>query len=132
MYSNNRFWLYLYGQLSIYNLISIFPSQFPTIPRKISAYLRTYSYRAQIREKQELFYNILNINDLCLNGISSHCKKHHFGLQNGLFRRLKSTISHPKIGYFAPRNGQYRKAKCIFSDYDMGYIERRYIAKRAS
>ena len=112
-----------YRTLSIYNLISIFPSQFPDIPRKISAYLRTDSSSGANTRKIRGFYNVLNINDLYLKGISSFCNMHRFGLRNGLFRRLKSTISHPEMGFIASRNGQYRKAKCIFSDYDMGYIK---------
>ena len=59
-------------------------------------------------------------------GIFSHCKKHHFGLQNGPYWSLKSTISHPKMGFFALRNGQYRKAEQTFPDYVMGYIKMRY------
>ena len=65
---------------------------------------------------------MLYINDLCLRDVSSHCKKHHFGLRNSLYWRPKSTISHPKTGFFVLRNGQYQKAELIISDYVMGYI----------
>ena len=41
---------------------------------------------------------MLNINNLYLKDISLYCEKHHFGLRNGLFRVLKSTISHHEIG----------------------------------
>ena len=101
------------GGLSDCNRILNFPSEFPDIPRKISAYLRTdFPSDANTRNIRG-FYNILNINDLCSRRISSHCKKHHFGLRNGPFQRLKSTISHPKMDLIALRNGQYWKVKCI-------------------
>ena len=115
--------------LSNYNRILIFPPQFPTLPRKISAYLQTNLPSDANTRIIRGFYKILNINDLCLRGILSFCKKHHFGLQNGPFRRLKSTISHPNIGFFACWNGLFRKAKWIFSDYGSGYIKRRFGAK---
>ena len=126
-----RPWWNRYGVLSIYNRILIFTPEFPHIPRKISAYLRTDSSSGANTRIMRGFYNILNINGLCLRSISSYCKKHRFGLRNGLFRRLKSTISHPKMGYFAPRNGQYRKARRAFSDYVSGYVERRNRQKQA-
>ena len=117
------------GPLSNYNRILIFPPQFPDIPRKISAYLRANLPSGANTRIMRCFNNVLIINVLYLKGISSHCKKHHSGLQNGPFRRLKSTISHPKMGFFAMRNGQYQKAKRVISDYDTGYIKRRYIPK---
>ena len=64
-------------------------------------------------------------------GIFPLCNMHHFGLQNGPFQGLKSTISHPEIGLIGLRNGHYRKAILIFSDYGIGYINRRYGAKQA-
>ena len=127
-----RLWWNRYGVLSIYNRISIFTPEFPHIPRKISAYLRTDSSSGANTRIMRGFYNILNINGLCLRSISSYCKKHHFGLRNGLFRVMKSTISHPKTGFIASRNGQYRNAERAFSDYDTGYIKRRFRQKQAS
>ena len=109
--------------LTDYNRISIFYSGFPDIPRKISAYLQADSSSGANTRKISNFSNILNINDLCLRGILLLCKKHHFGLRNGLYWRPKSTISHPEMGFFAMRNGQYRKAKLTFPDYDTGYMK---------
>ena len=120
-----------YKSLTDCNRILIFTSEFSFLPRKISAYLRTDSSSGVNTQKISGYRNILNINYLCLNGISSLCKKHHFGLRNRPFRRPKSTISHPKMGYFAPRNGQYRKARRAFSDYVSGYVERRNRQKQA-
>ena len=115
-----------YGQHSNCKRISVFPSEFPDIPRKISAYLRTDTSSGANMRKIRSFYILLIISDLCLSGISSHCKKHRFGLRNRPFRRLKSTILHPKMGYFRLRNGQYQNARRAFPDYDMGYIRRQY------
>ena len=118
-----------YGRLSIYNLISFFPSEFPYIPRKISAYLRTeLPSRANTRIMRGI-YIILIINDLCLKGISSQCKKHHFGMRNGLYWSAKWCFSSTEMGFIALRNGQYRKAESVFSDYDIGYMESRYTQK---
>ena len=64
-------------------------------------------------------------------GIFPLCNMHHFGLQNGLFQGLKSTISHPEIGLIGLRNGHYQKAILIFSDYGIWYINRRYGVKQA-
>ena len=119
-----------YVLLSIYKRIPIFPSGFPDIPRKISAYLRADSSSGANTRKIRVFYKILNINDLCLRGILSLCKKHHFGLRNGLYWRPKSTISHPEIGFFRLRNGHYQKAKRTFPDYDTGYMNSPYARKR--
>ena len=125
-------WWNRYGVLSIYNRILIFTPEFPHIPRKISAYLWAGSPSDANTRIVRGFCNILNINDLCLRDISSYCKKHRFGLRNGLFRVMKSTISHPKTGFIASRNGQYRNAERAFSDYDTGYIKRRFRQKQAS
>ena len=57
---------------------------------------------------------------------------HHFGLRNGPFQRLKSTISHPKMGLIGLRNGHYQNAILIFSDYVIGYMKTRYGMKRPS
>ena len=116
-------------QLSDYNRILIFPPQFSDIPRKISEYLRTKSPSDANTRNMICFYNILNINDLCLNGILSLCEKAHFVMRKGLFQRLKSTISHPNMGFFALRNGQYWNTERTFPDYDMGYIKIRYYTK---
>ena len=75
---------------------------------------------------------MLNINNLCLRGILSPCKKHHIVLRNGLFQGAKWCFPAPDMGLIAPRNGHYRKAKCIIPDYDVGYIGRLYGAKQAS
>ncbi len=90
-----------YKSLTDCNRILIFTSEFSFLPRKISAYLRTDSSSDANTRKIRDYSNILNINYLCLNGISPLCKKHHFGLQNRPFRRPKSTISHANMGYFA-------------------------------
>ena len=90
-----------YKSLTDCNRILIFTSEFSFLSRKISAYLRTDSSSGANTQKISGYRNILNINYLCLNGISSLCKKHHFGLRNRPFRRPKSTISHANMGYFA-------------------------------
>ena len=64
-------------------------------------------------------------------GIFPLCNMHHFGLQNGPFQGLKSTISHHEIGLIGLRNGHYQKAILIFSDYGIWYINRRYGVKQA-
>ena len=120
-----------YKSLTDCNRILIFTSEFSFLPRKISAYLRTDSSSDANTRKIRDYSNILNINYLCLKGISSLCKKHRFGLRNRPFCTLKCTISHHEMGFIAPRNGQYRKARCAFSDYVSGYIERRYRQKQA-
>ena len=116
-------------QLSDYNRILIFPSKFSDIPRKISEYLRTKSPSDANTRNMICFYNILNINDLCLNGILSLCEKAHFVMRKGLFQRLKWPISYPNMGFFALRNGQYRNTERTFPDYDMGYIKILYYTK---
>ena len=89
-------------QLSDCNRISFFTSEFPTLPRKISEYLRIdFSSGANTR-KIRGFHKVLNSSSLCLRGILSLCKKHHFGLRNGPFHRPKSTILHHEMGYFGP------------------------------
>ena len=107
----------------------IFRSEFPTIPRKISAYLQSDFPSGANTRNTSGFCKLLNVNNLYLRGISSHCKKHHFGLRNGPYWRPKSTISHPEMGFFALRNGLYRKAERTFPDYIMGYIKMRYYTK---
>ena len=112
-----------YVALSDWKQILIFPPWFSVIPRKISAYLRTDSSSGANTRIMEAFNNILNINNLRLRDILSLCKKHHFGMRNGPFQGLKSTISHPNIGFFACWNGLFRKAKWIFSSYVKGYVK---------
>lgn len=68
------------------------------------------------------YYKILNINNLYLKGVLSSCEKHHFDMRNGLYWRLKWTISHPNIGFIRLQNGQYQNAIFIVLDYVMGYI----------
>jgi len=46
-------------------------------------------------------YKTLNINDLYLKGISSHRKKHHFGMRNGLFQGAIWCFSAYEIGFIA-------------------------------
>ena len=115
-----------YRQLSICNRFSFFLPRFPDIPQKISAYLLTGFPSGANTRKIRSFYKILDINDLYSRDISSHCKKHHFGLWNRPFRRLKCTISHSKMGLIGAWNGQYQNARRAFPDYDMGYIRRQY------
>ena len=97
--------MWRYRQLSICNRFSSFLPRFPDIPRKISAYLSAYLltdfFSGANTRKIRGFYKILDINDLYLRDISPFCKKHHFGMRNRSFRRLKCTILHPKMGYFA-------------------------------
>ena len=114
-----------HSPLSICNRIPVFRSEFPYIPRKISAYLQADFLSVANTRVMRGFHKTLNINDLYLKGISSLCKKHHIGLRNGLYWEMKSTISHPEMGLIALRNGQYQKAEWIISDYDTGYIIRR-------
>ena len=68
---------------------------------------------------------MLNINNLCLRGILSPCKKHHIVLRNGLFQGAKWCFSAPDMGFIALRNGHYQKAKRVFSDYGTGYMAMR-------
>ena len=114
-----------YGQLSNCNRISVFRFQFPDIPRKISAYLRADFTSDANTRKIRGSYIVLIISDLCLRGISSHCKKHRFGLRNGLFQGAKWCFSAPDMGFIALRNGHYQKAKRVFSDYGTGYMAMR-------
>ena len=116
-------------QLPDCNLILIFPPKFSDIPRKISEYLRTKSPSGANTRIMRGFYNVLNINDLCLKGISSLCEKAHFVMRKGLFQRLKWPISHPNMGFFALRNGQYQNTERTFPDYVMGYIKIRNYTK---
>ena len=119
----------LCGLLSDCNRIPVFHSGFPDIPRKISAYLRAESSSGANTRIMRGLYKMLCINDLYLRGILSLCEKHHFGLRNGPFQKLKQAISHPNMGFIALRNGQYQKPKQTFSDYVMGYVKRRYYSK---
>ena len=119
-----------YRQLSNCNRISVFSSEFPDIPRKISAYLRADFTSDANTRKIRGFYIVLIISDLCLRGVSSHCKKHHFGLRNGLFQGAKWCFSATEIGFIGPWNGQYQKAKWVITDYYIGYIRRRYTPKQ--
>ena len=73
-------------RLSNLNQILISPSEFSVLPRKISAYLRVESPSDANTRKIIGFNKILNINDLCLKGISSFCEKHYFVLRNGPFQ----------------------------------------------
>ena len=57
------------------------------------------------------------------------CNMHHFGMRNGPFEELKSTILHPDMGFIASQNGQYQNAEHIFSDYVIGYIKDLYAMK---
>ena len=76
---NARFGFNLYVQLSDCNRLLIFRSEFPDIPRKISAYLQTEFPSGANMRKMRGFHKALNSNDLCLRGILLFCKKHHFG-----------------------------------------------------
>ena len=126
---NARFGFNLYVQLSDYNLILIFTSEFPDIPRKISEYLRTDFPSGANTRKMRGFHKALNSNDLYLKGILLLCKKHHFGLRNGPFQGAIWFFLASEIGLIALRNGQYQKAVFIFSDYDIGYIKSRFYLK---
>ena len=119
-----------YGQLSNRNRFLFFPSRFPDIPRKISAYLRTDSPSGANTRNIRGYHKTLNINKLCLKGILSFCNMHHFGMRNGLYWDAKWCFSASEMGFIAPRNGHYQKAKRMLSDYDMGYIIRRFGLKR--
>ena len=99
-----------YKSLTDCNRILIFTSEFSFLPRKISAYLRTDSSSDANTRKIRDYSNILNINNLCLRGISSYCKKHRFGLRNGLFRTTKWAISESKTCFFGLCFGICRKA----------------------
>jgi len=46
-------------------------------------------------------YKTLNINDLYFKDISSHRKKHHIGLRNGLFQGAIWCFSAYEIGFIA-------------------------------
>jgi len=87
---------------------AVFPLEFSVLPQKTSAYLRTDSSSGANTRNMRDFYNLLNINDLCSKSISLQCNMHHFGLRNGLFRRLKSTISHPEMGNIRTQNVSFR------------------------
>ena len=100
-----------YGPLSDCNRILIFRSWFSDIPRKISEYLRADFPSDVNMRKIRGFYKILNINNLTLEDVLSFFKKHYFGLRNGPFQGMKSTISHPEIGLIGLRNGQYQKVR---------------------
>ena len=69
------------AQLSNCKRILIFPSQFPDIPRKISAYLQASLPSVANTRNISGLCKLLNVNNLYLKGIFSHCKKHHFVLQ---------------------------------------------------
>ena len=130
MTSDYRFRLNRYWQLSICKRFSIFRSEFSTIPHKISAYLQSDSSSGANTRKTRCFLNALNVNNLCLKVISTLCNMHHFGMRNGPFQGMKSTISHHEIGFFGLRYGQYQNARLIFSDYVIGYMKTRYGLKR--
>ncbi len=111
-----------YGPLSICNLIPVFPSLFPTLPRKISAYLQTDSPSGANTRIIRGFHKALKTNNLYSTAISSLCEKHHFGLRNGPYWSAIWCFSAPNMGFFAWQNGQYRNTVWMFSDYDTGYI----------
>ena len=90
-----------HSPLSICNRFSDFPSGFPDIPRKISAYLRTESSSNANTRIMKGLYKTLNINDLYFKDISSHRKKHHIGLRNGLFQGAIWCFSAYEIGFIA-------------------------------
>ena len=115
-----------YRVLTDFQYPALFLSEFSVIPQKINTYLRPDSPSAANTRNIKGYYKILNINNLYLSDIPSHCKKHHFGLRLSPFQGPKSTISHPDMGLIRLRNGHYQKARLIFSDYDTGYIKRRY------
>ena len=121
-----------YARLSNCKRFLIFRSKFSTLPRKISAYLRTGSSSGANTRNIRGLHNVLNVSSLCLKDVLSFCKKHHFGLRNGPYQGLKSTISHPKMGLIGLRNGHYQNAILIFSDYVIGYMKTRYGMKRPS
>ena len=130
MTSDFRFGLSRYGQLSNCKQFLIFSPEFPIIPHKISAYLRTDIPSGAYTRNIRGLHNVLNVSSLCLKDVLSFCKKHHFGLRNGPFQRLKCTISHHEIGFFGLRNGHYQNVILIFSDYVIGYMKTRYGMKR--
>ncbi len=90
-----------HSPLSICNRIPVFRSEFPYIPRKISAYLRTESSSNANTRIMKGLYKTLNINDLYFKDISSHRKKHHIGLRNGLFQGAIWCFSAYEIGFIA-------------------------------
>ena len=126
---NARFGFNLYVQLSDCNRILIFRSEFPDIPRKISAYLQTEFPSGANMRKMRGFHKALNSNDLYLKGILLLCFFYYFGLRNGPFQGAIRCFVVSEMGLIALRNGQYWKAVCIFSDYDIGYIKSRFCPK---
>ena len=123
--------MWRYRQLSICNRFSSFLPRFPDIPRKISAYLLTDFFSGANTRKIRGFYKILDINDLYLRDIFPFCKKHHFGMRNGPFQGLKSTISCPKTGFIGSWNGLNRNVKWMIQDYNTGYMKGPYVRKQS-
>ena len=75
--------------LSNWKRILSFRPEFSTIPRKISAYLRAESPSGANTRKIRGFYNVLNISDLYMKGVSSFCEMAHFRSQYRPYRSLK-------------------------------------------
>ena len=97
-----------YGRLSNCKRFLIFRSKFPTLPRKISAYLRTGSSSGANTRNIRGLHKTLNINYLYLRFFS---------------RFAKSTISACNKAYIGGRKAPYCTLKWAFLDCEMGNIE---------
>ena len=119
------------GQLTDCNRILIFPLEFPVLPRKISAYLRTDSHSGANTRNIRGFRKILNINNLTSEDVFSLCNIHHFGMRYGLYWSAIWCFSAPEMGLIRLRNGQYQNAVRFISDYVIGYMPKLFGPEQA-
>ena len=104
-----------YRRLSNCKRFLIFRSKFPTLPRKISAYLRAELSSGANTRIMRGFHNILNINDLYLRvffrfakSTISACNKAHIGGRNAPYRTLIWALSYCEMGNIGTRNWLFR------------------------
>ena len=131
-----------YGRLSNCKRFLIFRSKFPTLPRKISAYLRTGSSSGANTQNTRGYYKILNINDLYLRVFSrfakstiSACNKAYIGGRKAPYCTLKWAFSYCEMGNIGTRNWLFRTMLWGISEcgiilnvlYHVGFIIRLHL-----
>lgn len=76
--------------------------EFYVLPHKISEYLRTDFPSDVNTQIIRGLCNMLNVNDLYLDGAFLHCNKHHFSMRLSPYQGLKCTESGADMGLIIP------------------------------
>ena len=115
-----------YRALSYFQYSVIILSEFSTLPRKISEYLRDESPLTTNSLNMRGIWKTLIFNVLHLGTISLSCNKHCFIIRYSPLQRLKCSISRPKTGIIRAPNGHNQNVRWLITYYITGYVKRLY------